>query len=291
MNGVATDDGLRDFLISRRSRLSPAQVGLVSTGARRVPGLRREEVAALAGVSVDYYARLERGRVRPSDVVLEALATALRLDDVERTHLRRLARLSGESHGHAAPVSVRPQVQRMLDHLDGLPAIVLNHRLDLLAWNALGSALIADFGAITPEQRNIVWLLFVDPATRRLYRQWNEVARDAVALLRLASAPAPDPETQRLVDNLTRASSDFRRMWGEHEVRVKTFGAKEFRHPVVGPITLQFESLALSDARQNLVLYVPGDGAALEALRLLAAWASDPAPGAADGQRRERSSN
>jgi transcriptional regulator with XRE-family HTH domain len=265
---VNNPTALREFLRSRRARLTPADVGLPAIGPRRVAGLRREEVAALVGVSVDYYVRFEQARATPSDQVLAAVGRALRLDRAERDHLRRLVH-GGEAQ--PGPAALRPAVQHLLDCLDQLPALVVNPRLDVLGWNRLAAALITDFGALPAEHRNTAWLLFVDPATRRLYRRWAGVARDTAALLRLAGADATT-----VVDNLCRTSSEFRALWAEHGVAAKSNGVKEFRHPVVGDLALRYEALAVSDPGQQLVVYAPLDAAADDALRLLAAWADGP---------------
>jgi transcriptional regulator with XRE-family HTH domain len=269
---VKDPTSLREFLRSRRARLTPTDVGLPAIGPRRVPGLRREEVAALVGVSVDYYVRFEQARVTPSDSVLAAVGRALRLDAAERAHLRRLV------HGAGAPApasGLRPAVQNLLAHV-GLPALVVTPRLDVLGWNRLAAALIADFGALPPDHRNTAWLLFVDPAIRRLCRHWPRVARDTAAMLRLAGVDA-----EGLVDNLRRTSSEFREIWAEHGVAAKSFGVKEFRHPVVGDLALAYEALTVSDPGQRLVVYTPVDAAAADTLRLLDAWAAEPAGGPA----------
>jgi transcriptional regulator with XRE-family HTH domain len=266
MGRVKDPTSLREFLRSRRARLTPADVGLPAVGPRRVAGLRREEVAALVGVSVDYYIRFEQARVTPSDQVLAAVGRALRLDRAEREHLRRLVHGAG---AQAPPAALRPAVRHLVDCLEHLPAIVVNPRLDVLGWNRLAAALITDFRALPAEHRNTAWLLFVDPAIRRLYRRWAGVARDTAAMLRLAGADAAG-----LVDNLRRTSSEFRAIWAEHGVAAKSSGVKEFRHPVVGDLTLQYEALDVSDPGQRLVVYAPVDATAGEALRLLAAWST-----------------
>ncbi|EFC81501.1 helix-turn-helix domain-containing protein [Parafrankia sp. EUN1f] len=263
---------LRDFLRARRARLSPEEAAVVSTGVRRVPGLRREEVAALVGVSVDYYVRLEQGRVRPSDSVLDAVARALRLDETERAHLRRLVHPGTDRAAQGRAENVRPEVQELLDGLGDLPALVVNARLDILAWNRLAAALICDFAVLPPEHRNAVWLLFVDPATRRLYVDWPQVAGEAVAILRVASAANADRATIELVDNLSRTSSEFRAFWARHEVHAKTHGTKAFHHPVVGPLTLRFETLGLSGEQHRMITYFPAGAESAATLRLLAAW-------------------
>lgn len=247
---MSSRDELRAFLRSRRARLRPEDVGFAACGRRRVPGLRREELSLLAGVSVDYYTELEQGRdVRPSDSVLDAIARALRLDDAEREHLHRLARPRLEAKPDEA---VRPALQALLDSLDAHPAIVLGRRLDVLAWNAPAAALIADFARIPAPERNIVRLLFLDAAVRARYADWDEVAADAVAHLRVA---ALDPGVQALAAELSAASEAFARLWARHDVKPKTHGVKVFDHPTMGRLELAFETLTIAGADQALVIY------------------------------------
>ena len=268
---------LSDFLRSRRARLTPAEVGLADAGdRRRVPGLRREELARLAGVSVDYYIRLEQGRggVHPSDSVLDALASALRLDESESAHLRHLARRPGPG---VAPRRVRPQrvraeVQTLLDALTDVPAFVLGRRMDVLAWNELAARLHVDFAALPPRMRNMPRLVFLDDAARQLYPEWERVARETVAYLRFeASAERDDAELHALVGELSTNSDEFRRWWARHDVQEKAHGTKRFRHPVVGDLELHYETLSLPGSpRQTLVTYTaePGSPSAT-ALRML----------------------
>jgi transcriptional regulator with XRE-family HTH domain len=268
---------LSDFLRSRRARISPAEVGIdTAAGHRRVPGLRREELALLAGVSVDYYIRLEQGRggVHPSDSVLSALARALGLDDAEHAHLRRLA------HGPPAqaprrrsrPQKVRPAVQRLLDGMSEIPAFVLGRRMDVLAWNQLAARLHVDFAALPPRMRNMPRLVFLDDAARELYPDWEQVARETVAYLRFeASADPDDAGLHELVGELSTKSPEFRRWWARHDVREKSHGTKRYRHPLVGDLELRYETLSLpADDRQTLVTYTAEPGSPSEtALRVL----------------------
>ncbi|MER5482003.1 helix-turn-helix transcriptional regulator [Streptomyces sp. NPDC002812] len=301
---------LRDFLRSRRARIGPEEVGVAAhPGRRRVPGLRREEVAQLAGVSVDYYTRLEQGRTQHvSDEVLDAVARALRLDATERSHLFDLARPQrapgpGRAAGAAAgapgpadaagPQRVRAGLYRVLDALeDGTPAMIMGRRLEVLAANRLAEALYADFGAAaprTPESdapepgapgrrgRNLARFLFLDPAARGLFADWEGAARAAVAALRFYAGRHPyDPDLSPLVEELGALDGDFRRWWAGHDVLEHTHGTKRFRHPVVGELALEYESFAFpDDPDQTLYLYTAEPGSPSdEALRTLASRAA-----------------
>jgi transcriptional regulator with XRE-family HTH domain len=268
---------LGEFLQVRRGRVGPEDVGLPDGGRRRVPGLRREELAQLAGVSVDYYVRLEQGRAtHPSPEVLDALARVLLLDDVERRHLHDLVMRRGAP---SPPECVRPALQRLLDRLDLVPAFVVDRRLGVLAWNRLAAALIADFGAMPPEQRNLARFMIPDPAARELYVDWERHARESVGILRRAAGLEPDdPRLAALVGELSLKSNEFARWWAAHEVSEKTHGTKRYRHPLVGELTGCYETLALpSDPGQSLITYTTAPGSESEtALRLLAAWAAEP---------------
>jgi transcriptional regulator with XRE-family HTH domain len=263
---------LGQFLKTRRARVRPEDVGLPDFGRRRVPGLRREELALLAGVSVDYYVRLEQGRAgHPSEAVLDAIARALRLDDAERAHVFDLSR--PVRRRRASPTErVRPEVRRLLDALHGLPAMVIGRRMDVLAWNRLAAALVVDWGALPREQRNTARHFFLDDGARELYVDWEENARTTVGWLRLAAGRHPeDAGLAELIGELSMKSEDFARLWPRHDVREKTHGTKRFRHPMVGPLTLAYESLALpGDRDQTLVLYTAEAGSESDtALRLL----------------------
>ncbi|MEU4893324.1 helix-turn-helix transcriptional regulator [Streptomyces sp. NPDC044780] len=279
------DNDLGEFLRSRRSGLRPDDVGMASYGTRRVPGLRREEVAVLAGVNADYYTRLEQGRERhPSAQVLDALSRALRLDDDAREHLYRLA---GTAPGDPAPrVSdqVSAALRQLLDGYPHTPAFVLNRTLDILAANALADALYSPF---RPAD-NLARMAFADPAGRTFYTDWNRAAQATVANLRHAAGYEPDnPRLRELVDTLTRSSADFARLWDSHTVRGKTHEAKRFLHPDVGPLTLDYQAFDVREAPgQQLVIYhaEPGSSSA-EALHLLGsihATRTRPAPRGAD---------
>jgi transcriptional regulator with XRE-family HTH domain len=268
---------LGDFLKSRRARVRPEDVDLPDSGRRRVPGLRREELAQLAGVSADYYVRLEQGRGgHPSDGVLDAIATALSLDEAERAHLYDLARTTGPRRRTPRPERVRPPLQVLLDALEHVPAFVLGRRMDVLGWNRLAAALIIDFGALPPKERNTARLVFLDEGMRSTYTDWEETARETVAYLRLMAGRHPDdPGLAELIGELSMKSGDFRRWWARHDVREKTHGTKRMRHPLVGPLTLLYETLGLrGDADQILIAYLAEPGSESEtALRLLGSMA------------------
>jgi transcriptional regulator with XRE-family HTH domain len=264
---------LADFLRNRRGRLQPSDVGLEAGTRRRTPGLRREEVARLAGMSTDYYARLEQERgPRPSEQVLEALARALRLRDEERMHLFYLAGL-GHAQSVPWPRQVRPGILHLLDRLDDTPAYVLDARYDVLAWNALASALLTDFSALPPERCNLLWVLFCDPATgKRLTEDdWARMAKESVAGLRAAAARyAANKSIPELVRRLSRESAEFAKLWADHDVQLPQAGTKRILHPVVGPIELDYEVLLLQERSQRLVLYTAAPGStSSEALHLL----------------------
>lgn len=265
------DDELSEFLRSRRARVTPAEAGLgPGAGVRRVPGLRREEVARLAGVNVDYYVRLERGRrINPSDSVLDAVARALRLNATERAHLFALVRPGGTRPvtRSVPPQRVRPSVHRILDAHEPLPAMVLGRRMDVLAANRPARALYTDWEALPGPSRNMVRFLFTDPAARSVLVDWAGSATEAVAHLRLYQGRYPaDPLLADLIRDLSAASEDFRGRWADHDVHQHTYGAKSFDHPVAGRFTLAYELLGiLDDADQFLTLYTAEPGSASEA--------------------------
>jgi transcriptional regulator with XRE-family HTH domain len=276
---------IREFLTSRRAKITPEQTTLhVHGGTRRVPGLRREEVAMLAGVSVDYYTRLERGNAAGvSETVLEALARALQLDDAERAHLFDLARAAQAIPGtrrRPAPQRVKPTVQRMLDAMTGAPAFVRNGRMDILAANPLGFALYSEMYAGPRRPANTAWFVFLDPRAPGFYSDWDQVAKDAVAILRSEAGRHPyDRELSDLVGELSTQSELFRTLWAAHDVRNHTRGSKRFHHPVVGDLVLSFETMALTgDPGLTMFAYTAEAGSKSgEALGLLASWAATPA--------------
>jgi transcriptional regulator with XRE-family HTH domain len=270
------------FLTSRRARVSPEQAGLPTYGQRRVPGLRREEVASLAGVSIEYYRRLERGNVSGvSDGVLEALARALQLDDAERAHLFDLARAANPgTPKRRRPVQqrVRPSVQRILDSM-GTPALVRNARVDYLAANRLGRALYAPLFESREQPANSARFTFLDPAAVDFYAEWERVADDLVAHLRSeAGQNAYDRGLPDLVGELSTRSHEFRTRWATHNVRFHRTGTKRLHHPVVGDLELSYETMELpADAGLNLTVYTAEpDSATQEALDLLASWTATP---------------
>lgn len=276
---------VREFLTSRRAKLIPADVGLPDAGQRRVPGLRRGEVATLAGVSIEYYAKLERGQIAgASSSVLEAIANALRLDDTERAHLFDLARTadgiptSGRSRRRASkPVASRPSLHWALEAITNGVAFVRNPQQDLVATNALGrifySPLIGD-GGRTP---NLARFQFLDPAARDFYPDWDLFAHMCVAIMRAEAGRNPhDRGLQDLVGELSTQSETFRRLWGAHDVRTHGAGTKRFHHPDVGELTLAYEELAITaEPGHVLIVYTaePGSPSA-EKLRLLASLAA-----------------
>ncbi|MFE4651286.1 helix-turn-helix transcriptional regulator [Streptomyces sp. NBC_01550] len=276
------DGDLGDFLRSRRARIQPEDVGLQAYGRRRVPGLRREEVAQLAGVSVDYYIRLEQGRgPSVSDAVLDAIARVLRLDETELAYLHTVARPSTKARGErpASAQRVRPGLRLLLDTIDRAPAFILGRRMDVLAWNALGDAVVG-FSRMPAAARNMPRQVFLEPAARELYPEWAAVAAETVSHLRLDAGLHPtDRQLATLVGELSLRSEDFRRLWADHQVKAKTYGVKRIRHPMAGELNLPYETLALpGDPDQSLVVYTPEpDTETAERIALLASWAAAPA--------------
>jgi len=274
---------LAEFLRSRRAQLDPGAVGVPQYGGRRrVRGLRREEVAQLAGVSVDYYVRLEQGKTsNVSDAVLDAVANVLRLDEQERVHLYRLTRPARSPRRPSAPQRLRPAVQHLLDAMTDVAAYVVGRRTDVLAWNRLGAALIADFEALPVRQRNFARLMFTDEQARALFVDRAAKARDLVAALHADAGRHPDdPALAELVGELSVHSDLFRTLWAQHPIREKGHAAARLHHPVVGAMDLSYEALQLpDDPDQTLLTYSapPGSDAAT-ALRLLASWHHDPLP-------------
>ncbi|MFF8096916.1 helix-turn-helix domain-containing protein [Streptomyces sp. NPDC016675] len=274
---------LGDYLRSCRARVSPEDVGLPTAGRRRVPGLRREELASMAGISVDYIVRLEQGRVKSaSPSILSALAQALKLQPDEREYLLRIAaRETPLSRGSRSTGTRRQQVSSstrvLLDSMVNVPALVLGRRMDILAWNRLGAALFTDFGRLPLRHRNHIWLTFQDPQVRDLYEDWAQVARECVAYLRMDAARYPDdPELAQLVGNLSLANADFGTWWSDHRVRSQRQGRKAFHHRIAGQLELDFQMLDLrSGSEQSLLVYTaePGSSAA-GALTFLTRWAT-----------------
>ena len=285
---------LADFLRRARSTSDPLRAGLPADArVRRVPGLRREEVALLAGVSTDYYTRLEQGRrITPSTGVLDAIARALDLDAAGRAHLGHLVGATSAGPGRRTPTvqRVRPGLHQFLDALDGQPAFVLGRRTDVLASNRMARALLTDFDALRPRERNYARWMFLTDQARALFLDWDVQARAVVENLRFdVGNDTGDAAAHDLVAELAGSSREFRRWWAEHRVHQRTFGAKHLRHPVVGELTVDYETLALpGDPAQTLFVYTTRAGtASRQAMDLLASWALTGAPGSrlAGGRR------
>jgi transcriptional regulator with XRE-family HTH domain len=274
---------IRDFLSTRRARITPEQAGLPAYGAnRRVKGLRGEEVAMLAGVSVDYYIRMERGSLAgASDSVLDALAEALRLDDAERTHLFALAQESGARstrRKRTAPASVRPAIQQVLDAMTNAPAWVRNGRHDIVAMNQLARALYSPVLADPRRPANTTRFVYLQPeVAEEFFVDYNKIAKDAAAMLRLEAGRNPhDKALIELVGELSTRSELFRRRWASHDVKFHRSGQKRLRHPVVGQLDLDFESMELSsEPGLQLNVYTAAAGTpTADGLTLLASWAA-----------------
>jgi transcriptional regulator with XRE-family HTH domain len=270
---------LGEFLQTRRARVRPEDVGLPPGRDRRVAGLRREEVAVLANVSVDYYVRLEQGRAgNASDAVLTAVADALRLTETEREHLRSLA---GSAPRPRAPQAVvRPQLEALISALRDVPAIVVDRLGNVLAWNPGAAAVVHDFAALDPVDRNLARMYFLDPAARTIYEDWDAVAWAAVAHLRRASADySADPELASLVDDLSAASPEFARLWTTHDVATPAHCPKVLHHPTAGRLTFSLESLQLpGDDGQYVMTYTPADPPTQAAVETLLASQSSALP-------------
>jgi transcriptional regulator with XRE-family HTH domain len=275
---------VREFLTSRRAKISPEQAGVPQVGHRRVPGLRRSEVASLAGMSVEYYAKLERGSLGGvSAGVLDAIARALRLDEAERAHLFHLAHAADGTTAAMRPRrrsktwTVRPSLQWTLDSITTGPAIVGNNRADLLVTNHLGRAMYADVCNDPTGQPNFAWFTFLDSAARRFYPDWDLAAEMSVANLRTAAGADPhDKALHDLVGELSTRSEEFRRRWSAHNVRTHGTGTKHFHHHVVGDLTLAYESLDLrAEPGLTMTIYsAEPNSPTAYALALLASWAA-----------------
>lgn len=275
---------VREFLISRRARITPIQAGLPDVGTRRVPGLRRVEVAALAGVSIEYYAKLERGALAGvSPQVLDAIARALQLDDAERAHLFHLADTAAGTTAIIRPTrratkrwTPRPALQWALDAITS-PAIVVNGRHDLLASNLLGQAMHADLYPDRDTPPNFARFIFLDEQARQFYPDWDAAADINVAILRTSAGRDPhDKAIHDLVGELSTRSDEFVRRWSSHNVRIHGTGTKRFHHAVVGELTLAYETMALNaEPGLSLTIYSaePASPTA-QALTLLGAWAA-----------------
>ena len=276
---------IRDFLTSRRARITPERAGLPAYGAnRRVAGLRREEVALLAGVSIDYYVRLERGRASgASESVLEGIARALQLDEAERAHLFDLARgpavapAGPRAPRRSASQQIRPSVRRILDSMTEAPAYIRNGRMDILAANQLGAALFTQVLTSPAQPANNARFLFLDPAAHSFYPDWERQAQDVVAMLRTEAGRSPhDKALSNLIGELSTRSDHFRTWWAAHNVRFHRTGTKRFHHPAVGDLTLTYEALDLAaDTGLRISAYTAEPGTPSDdALKLLATWAA-----------------
>ncbi|HET7724786.1 MAG TPA: helix-turn-helix transcriptional regulator [Propionibacteriaceae bacterium] len=277
---------VRDFLRTRRAKITPQSVGLPVDGNRRVPGLRRSEVATLAGVSIEYYSKLERGHLSGvSGSVLDAIARALQLDMAEREHLYDLAQAADGSSSRARgrrrseqPWTPRPSLQWVLDGMRDAPAIVTNGRSDLLVTNALSRAMYADVFAGAHGTPNFARFTFLDPTARRFYPEWDVFADMTVQTLRTEAGRTPhDQLLHELVGELSTLSPEFRKRWSAHDVRIHTTGTKHFRHDVVGDLYLTYETVPLvSEPGLTMTVYAaePGSSSA-DALALLASWSAE----------------
>jgi transcriptional regulator with XRE-family HTH domain len=277
MAGINSE--LADFLRRARSQVDPSRVGLLpDERTRRVPGLRREEVALLAGVSTDYYTRLEQGRpITPSAAVIAAIGRVLGLDTAGQAHLENLVRLTTAPGKPPGSQHVRPGIYQLLDVLDSQPALVLGRRTDVLAANRMAKALFVDFDRLPAQQRNYARWLFLDQDARSLFLDWEVHARAAVESLRFNAGRYPrDQRTIALVTALREHSPEFDRWWEQHRVQESTYGSKRLRHPLLGELTVEFETLALpGDPETTLFLYSTEAGSrSRQAMNLLASWTS-----------------
>ncbi|MGH3567955.1 MAG: helix-turn-helix transcriptional regulator [Pseudonocardia sp.] len=278
------------FLRSRRARAVPKPAVTNNARPRRVTGLRRDEVAQLAGISVEYYVRLEQGRAQhPSAAVIDALARALDLDDAERAHVRDLATMRRRPSRpyRRARARARPELVVLLQAMERVPALVYDHRMDVLAWNRLTTHLFVDFDAHPVAARNLARFCFLDPESRERFVDWADVTRATVGQLRLASGRHSDDEgLTQLIGELAIGSETFRALWAGRDVRERTHGEKRFRNPLVGELTLRFENFDLpGGGGQRLVTFsTPADSPAAAALDLLTMWTADHRDSAAPGR-------
>ena len=293
-----TPNDIKEFLTSRRARLTPEQAGLPDFGGRRrVPGLRREEVALLAGMSVEYYVRFERGNAKGvSEAVLEAISRALKLDDAERSHLYDLVRAANEGvhpqrrRGRPKTQQVRPGIQQLIDAMADVPVFVQNGRLDILATNRLGRAVFSELYVQPQRPANFGRFVFLDPRAEAFYRDWDDAAYQTVALLRSEAGRSPhDRVLSDLVGELSTQSDRFRTLWASHDVREHRTGTKRITHPVVGDLDLQFEAMDLSSERglQLIAYSAPSGSPTADALKLLASWTAPDAEAQANATERE----
>ncbi|MEV7331941.1 helix-turn-helix transcriptional regulator [Micromonospora sp. NPDC093244] len=269
---------LAGFLRKCRADTAPEAAGILPLPGRRVSGLRREEVAQLAGVSVDYYTRLEQGRhSSPSEAVIDALGRVFHLDAAARAHLVDLARPARHRAGQVPGQRVRPAMHQMIASMVDHPAFIVGRRTDILASNLLARALLTDWTQLPPRERNYTRWVLLDPGAREVYPEWATVAADVVGTLRLYAGRNPDdPQLNELVGELTIKSPQFRTWWHNHRVHERTHGTKHMVHPAVGPMTIRYEALALpGDDDQTLFIYTTDPGSSShDNLRLLALWAT-----------------
>ncbi|WP_327731276.1 helix-turn-helix transcriptional regulator [Streptomyces sp. NBC_00487] len=277
---------LGEFLKARRAELSPRTVGLPETGGpRRVPGLRRDEVARLAGLSSPHYTRLEQGRTGPSAAVLATLVRVLHLNDEQRDRLFELAGHVGVKVCRRPAQKVQPQVQRFLDDIPFTPALVLGRYMDILAWNPSAANLFTDFSLLRGKKRNFIRLLFAEPTVKELYPDWERVAHACVTQLWMEGAKCPgDTRLAELVGELSVADADFRRWWGAEYATALSVGTQTLRHSLVGEITLDWDSFTCAtDAEQQLVIWTAEPGTAShDNLRLLSSWTAHSPARASD---------
>ncbi|GGF33077.1 transcriptional regulator [Aliidongia dinghuensis] len=275
MSAITVDRaGLAAFLISQRAKLQPEAVGLPTGGRRRTPGLRREEVAQLAGLGVTWYTWLEQGRdIQVSTAALDRIATALRLDATERAHLFVLTGRAAPAVPSEMAASVSPLLRRMIDSLHDQPVVVRNGRWDAVAWNRGAERLIIDFSRRPPRERNMLWLMFAEPHFRRILPDWEIAARRSIARFRTDFARSGGhPAFQSLVDDLWHASPDFRPLWQQHDVLAPADGLKRFQHPIVGYLELDHTVLHAGEALElSVTVYsaAPGTLSAERLARLL----------------------
>ncbi|MFE1925958.1 helix-turn-helix transcriptional regulator [Streptomyces asoensis] len=271
---------LSEFLRTRRARLKPEDVGLPHYGRyRRVPGLRREELAQLAGVSVAYYTRLEQGNGQHvSPEVLDAIARALRLSDAEHAHLTHLAKPKQKKKPASRTQQVRGPLRTLLDTMDGVPAILVGRRSDILLWNRMAAAVFGDWAELPAREQNWARLVFLKPEYRDLFVDWEHKASDVVAQLRMDAGSHPnDPRLSALVGELSVKSEEFRRLWATHDVKEKCHGIQRLHHPLVGGLDLRLESFHQADDHEQMLVtyHAEPNSPSAEALRLLASWGAD----------------
>lgn len=264
---------LGDFLRARRAELLPAEVGLPdSLNARRVPGLRREEVAQLAGISSDYYNRLEQGRLVPSLPVLAAIGRSLRLDTDQTVYLRRLVQTAPHRSVSRPLQTVGPQTARLIELLGPVCVVVFGRCLDVLAWNSVAAQLLGDFSACPPNQRNFIRMAFLDPVVRARHVDWEASARQCVAYLRMGVAHYPDDaRISAMVSELSEADVDFRTWWTSHQVAIPTCGQKRVRHPAAGLLTLDWQMLGCAEDPDQMI-YVMSAPSESPTANALANW-------------------